>query len=488
MKSEHPNVVARHLRGAVLAMLLLVASCGGAGGTGGSPSGPAVGGINGGGFARGAITGFGSIFVDGVEFSTSGASIQIEGATATESQLKIGQVVVIQGTISDDGRTGTATTVRFDDNVEGPIQSVNVSAGTFVVLGQTVRVTATTVFDGGVSPADITGLSAAVSVEVSGFVDSSGVIVATRVERKTGGGELEVSGAVSGLDTVARRFSISSLAIDYANATVSNGSLANGACVEVKGTAFSGNTFVATRVEVKTCGLPAAANDRGQVEGIITRFASATDFDVNGQRVTTTASTTYVNGAAAASASDLRVDVKVEVEGTFNASGTLQASKVEIKPDSSSRLLGTVDAVNAVANTVSILGVDVAINASTSLEDKSSSRISPLRFSDLRTGDYLEVRGYKGSAANSLVAVRLERADLDTRRELQGRVTAVARPSLTIFGVSITTDAGTQFRNLDDSPLTADAFFAAVGNQIVKVRGTWNGAAITASEVELESP
>ncbi len=259
---------------------------------------------------------------------------------------------------------------------------MDVQANTFVVLGQTVRVTGTTVFDGGVSPADITGLSPGVSVEVSGFVDSTGVIVATRVEGKAAAGELEVSGALSGLDTVARRFTINALTIDYATATVSGGTLANGACVEVKSNAPTGNTFVATRVEVKSCGLAAAANDRGQIEGIITRFVSAADFDVNGQRVTTTASTTYVNGMASASASDLRLDLKVEVEGTFNAAGTLQASKVEIKPESSSRLLGTVDALNAGANTLSMYGIDVAINASTRMEDESSARISPLRFPD----------------------------------------------------------------------------------------------------------
>ena len=33
-----------------------------------------------------------------------------------------------------------------------------------------------------------------------------------------------------------------------------------------------------------------------EVEGLVTRFVTATDFDVAGQKVTTTASTVYVNG------------------------------------------------------------------------------------------------------------------------------------------------------------------------------------------------
>ena len=36
--------------------------------------------------------------------------------------------------------------------------------------------------------------------------------------------------------------------------------------------------------------------------------------------------------------------------------------------------------------------------------------------------------------------------------------------------------------------MTADAFFAAAPNRVVKVRGTWSGASFGASEAELENP
>ena len=47
-------------------------------------------------------------------------------------------------------------------------------------------------------------------------------------------------------------------------------------------------------------------------------------------------------------------------------------------------------------------------------------------------------------------------------------------------------DSGTAFRNVDGSTMTADAFFAAAANRSVKVRGSWNGAAFNATEVELQ--
>lgn len=488
---SHPQ----HLRGltgrlrhaTALSIALLASACGGGGSDGATTAGTTtIAGINGGGVARGTITGFGSIFVNGVEFSTSAATVTLDGASGSESGLRIGQVVTVQGTIADDGRTGTARTVTYNYDVEGPVASVNVATNTAVVLGQTLRITGTTVFEG-FTPASLAGVAVGNVVEVSGLPDSSGVIVASRLQLKAAGGTLGVSGRIATLDAAARRFTVNSLSVDYAGATIRNGTLAAAACVEAKGTAIAGGVLVATSVEVKSCTLGATTNDKMEVEGMVTRFASATDFDVGTQRVTTTASTTYVNGAASATAADLRLNLKVEVEGTVNASGVLEARKVEIKPDSSSRLLGNVEAVSTAAGTLTMYGITVTVNASTQLEDKSRVKLAPLRLADLRTGDYLELRGFRGATAASVVATRVERQDADTKLEIQGLVTQVARPGLTILGVAITTTGGTAYRNTDGSAMTADAFFAAAANRSVKVRGTWTGASFTATEAELQS-
>ena len=58
----------------------------------------------------------------------------------------------------------------------------------------------------------------------------------------------------------------------------------------------------------------------------MTRFVSTADFDVAGQRVTTTASTVYEGGTAA----NLALDANVEVEGGFDATGRVVARKVRV--------------------------------------------------------------------------------------------------------------------------------------------------------------
>jgi hypothetical protein len=90
--------------------------------------------------AVGPITGFGSVIVNGVTYDTDAAEFTSDGVVVTQDDLKAGQYVLVQGTIDDNDTTGTASSVTFDDNVEGPVSSVDSVAGSFVVLGQTVLI------------------------------------------------------------------------------------------------------------------------------------------------------------------------------------------------------------------------------------------------------------------------------------------------------------------------------------------------------------
>jgi hypothetical protein len=471
-----------------------MAACGGGGGGGSSspppgggnppPGGgnpPPSGGIDGVGIAVGAITGFGSIFVNGVEFETTSAEIRIEDSPGTESELEIGDIVEVRGTVNDDGVTGKAEVVSFNDSVEGPVSSVDLAAGTLVVMGQTVRVTGSTVFDNSFSIPSLAGIQPGDVVEVSGFPNAAGEIVASRIEPRPAGGELELFGVVSALDANAKRFNITSTVVDYTTAQLDNGSPTNGACVEVKGSGFNGGVLTATRVEVKGCTAQVADGDLGEIEGVITRIVSSTEFEIGARRVSHGATTVFEGGTAA----DLRANLKVEAEGTFNASGVLVAKKVDLKPETSARLLGTIDSIGS--SSLTLFGITVLTDAGTAYDDKSSQNVRPLTFADLRTGDYLEVRGFEEATAGTMTAVLVEREDLDTRREIRGTATDVSQPGFKVLGVAVTTNAATQYRDVNDAAISAATFFGAAANRPVQVRGTWNGTTFTAEEAELEN-
>jgi len=473
-------------------MIPLVASgCGGGGGSGdpGGANPPPSGGIVRTGFAIGPIANFGSVIVNGVRYSTTGATITVDDSPGVESDLRVGQVVRISGELDVGLTTGTASQVSFDDNVEGPVQSIDAVAGTLMVLGQTVRVGAGTSFDDNIQPASLAGLIVGDIVEVSGLVMADGSIDATRIEKKPAGELFEVHGTIAGLDTVSRRFNLNALVVDYSGAQLDDfpgGQISNGQQVEAKGAAVDANgVLVATRVEFEGSTVTGAAGDHVEIEGFITRFVLAQDFDVSGVPVTTGAATVFEGGTAA----DLGLNVKVEVEGSLTASGTIAASKVDIRRATAVRVTAIVDSVDSAANSLDLLGITVRIDTLTRLEDKSAADVDPLTINALNAGDYLEVRGSELPAGSGdILATIVERDDADIETILQGFVSAVADPSFTILGVTITTTGATQFRDTDDSAISAAEFFSRVAaGTLVKAKGLETSAmALTADEVEFE--
>lgn len=237
MQFDKENAM-KFLRGTTLLLSTVLVACGGDDET--------VAGIDSRGtpvavVSKGTITGFGSIIVNGVRFDTANASIDIDGNPGTQSDLKVGHVVVVRGTINDDGTDAVADAVSFDDLVEGPISAIDTTAGTITVLGQLIVINDDTSFDNDILPASIDGLDINDTVEVSGFILADGSISATRIERKSAGSEFEVTGHVSNL--TATTFQINDLTVDFSAAQLDDfpaGSPENEQRVEVKGNSLGG--------------------------------------------------------------------------------------------------------------------------------------------------------------------------------------------------------------------------------------------------------
>lgn len=426
----------------------------------------------------------GLIVVNAVEYATGTSTVVVDGRSVTSSNaLRLGEVVSITGTVDSGGATGTAQDIAFDDSVQGPITQIDTALGTMRVLGQLVRISGTTVFDDStIQPPALATLLVGDIVEVSGFREAGGGIRASHVERKPAGRAHEVTGRVSNLDATLKHFKINALMVDYSSAALPDGVPVNGGCAEAKGLDYANGTLVATRVQPKLCGMESETGDGGEIEGLITAVRSPDDFDVAGQRVVTTANTFIQNGTAA----NIVLNRKVEVEGTFNAAGTLVATKVVLKLNSPLRFLGLIDGLNPGESTLSVFGVTIGSQPGTSYEDDSEANADPFDFGLLQVGDYVEVRGYAGSEPDTVMATLVRRDDARDREQLQGVAEDVLKPGFSVLGVSVVTSAGTEFRNIQDEPITANAFFLKAPNHLVKVRGTWSGGVFNANQAELE--
>jgi hypothetical protein len=466
------------LRAALIAAALLLAACGGGGGGSDQPASVGADPV----MTVGAISGFGSVHVNGVRFDTSGAQITLDGQPGSEAQLRVGHVVRIDGTRSRDGREGRASSIALDDAVQGPVQSIDAAAVTLVVLGQRVQVDGLTSFDDRFQPASLAGIAVGALVEVSGFRDAQGVIHATRIEPKDANDAFEITGTVANHDAVARRFDIGTLTVDYSAAQLDDlpgGAPQNGLLVEVKGGTLDANGVLrATRVEGKRDGMD---DDRdAEVEGLITRFVSVTDFDVGGRPVTTTSGTRFEDGTSA----DLALGVRVEVEGDIR-NGVLIAEKVKFEREANLRVSAGIESIDAGAGTFSVLGITIQSHAGTRFEDKTDAQLRPFDLTSLRVGDFVEVRGSPGTAPGSIAAALVEREDAG-RIELRGIAADVAQPQLTILGVTVFTNGNTEFEDEGDNPISSADFFARAPGRLVSVDGRLEGAVLVAREIELE--
>src|SRR5262249_13444296 len=126
------------------------------------------------------------------------STFSIDGNPGGQADIAIGDVVLVKGSLDSGGTTGTATSVSFENNVVGPVTGIDATAETLVVLGQLVRVSADTSFDGDIQPTGLAGLAIGDILEVSGLVENDESIDATRIGRRPAGTEYEVTGLAVG--------------------------------------------------------------------------------------------------------------------------------------------------------------------------------------------------------------------------------------------------------------------------------------------------
>ena len=140
----------------------------------------------------GTITGFGSIWVNGLEIETP-ASVEVlfNGEPGSVAALAVGQVVEL---VADGAAAGlVARRVRVDDAVVGSVEAVDAATGTLVVMGQRVRLDGATLLDGVAGPG---ALRVGDRLRVSGLRAGDDAIVATRVQPAAAGAADIVHGPV----------------------------------------------------------------------------------------------------------------------------------------------------------------------------------------------------------------------------------------------------------------------------------------------------
>ena len=273
----------------------------------------------------GPITGLNELTVNDVRYTAIGANVIINDQPALLSDLRRGQVVTVIGRRNIGGLSGTAGSIVFDANVIGAVASLDAANGRMIVMGQTVMTGPDTHFASGIDPATYAGLAVGDTVQVSGFADADGRIRATRIDPANATGELQLIGRVSAHDAANLLFRVDRLTVDYSGAwiiSLPGGMPANGMMVKVIGSYADGRFLVDQLLAAPR--LAGSSGERVHVAGLVTRFRSSSDFDINGFAAAADSRTSYRDGGR----NDLGLNAEIIVDGEFAANGRIVADRI----------------------------------------------------------------------------------------------------------------------------------------------------------------
>lgn len=464
-----------------LLMALLLQGCGGGGGgTAALGATPQV--------ANGVVTGFGSVFVDGVEIEDANASVVTENAdgTLSNSVLQMGQRI----RVNHDGK-GTASKVTVDAAVIGSVSAIDTNALTLTVAGQRISINndlttgPLTVWGGGYnSIADVSNndLVEVHGSPVYGSTTNAYKVVATRVQKMAAISSLKINGKVNNIDTTAKTFSLNGLTVAYANAALrpTDATLANDVLITAYGStsALSGTTLTASHLKVNRIQDSTATDATAQVGGQVSLFNSgANTFEVQGVKVSITSSTT-INPSGATVANN----AYVKVSGTVGSDGSISATNIQVREQNTNNDLAKVklngvisDFVDATSFVVRGIPVDASgINPATACPGVTLANDVPVQINATQQANTPVVLATSMSCRSGSDIVI---------RPADGLVSSVDSTAKT-FVLTQTGHAGVNVQ-WTDSTTFVGITAATLNAQQVRVEGYLNGATLVARVISL---
>lgn len=433
--------------------------------------------------STGVITGFGSVYVDGVRYLTDNADININGNSGADvSLLKVGMQVTIASS-DDDSETPEASRVTYESEVEGMVSSIDRDNQTIIVAGTLISYNNLTHF------IDITeaNLSVAQRIEVNGYLKQDNSYLATmiKLDADTGNDQAEYTrGSIEQLNTTNRTFRLNQLIIDYSTASI-EGELSNGALVKVEGV-LSNETIIASHIETEIFDSNSDSSSeefsRYEVEGIVSAFdATNNTITVNGYTFTLADTVQYQSGTADA----LIAGVFVELE----LSTSRAVVRIEFEADkyrSDGKVKGNIEQIDRDNQLITLYGQAYKLSINTRFEDDDDQYVN---LQNLQVNDAVEIvfaliDGVK-------VIQRIERensSEFNDEWEIEGVVSAFDASSITVNGVRILLNSSSLYLNQDIVIAMDDFINALVLGISVEIEGYYDSNnQLVINKLELES-
>ena len=301
----------------VMMAALGLTACGGSGSGDGSGSGNRT---------TGAVTSksANALSVAGNTYNTDSSTVSGDEVGSID-QVEVGMIVSVE---ADD--SGNAQDIDYDAEVEGVVDSIG--AGMMVVMGQNVDISQNPNFNSNMmGVTDINNIPVGAMVEVSGYSDGMGNIIATYIELEdhmaSSDDEMELEGIVASLDLDNGTFMIGNQVIYFDPNNISL-TMENGLNVEVDIRMEANGDLHAVEIEIEDdYGDEHGEGHEIEIEGIVSGdLGTDGTFVINGEIVMLGDMVEYEYGLTQA---DIVDGAHLEVEGYLNGDGMLIVHEVE---------------------------------------------------------------------------------------------------------------------------------------------------------------
>ena len=436
--------------------------------------------------SSGVVSGFGSVYVNGLRYVTENSNILSNGVESDEAALKVGMKVVVNAHQSS-ATEGTAFEVKYLADAIGEIEAIDLAAPSISVLGQTYLITSATKFDEVI----FNELRESMVVELSAFENANGSFTVTYLTIKDDFSEHQLTGRVSKLKARDKTFFIGELLVNYGDADV-DGSLYDGSTVSLKNDiGLIASEFNADEVSVQ--GMLLVIGGTLTVSGIVEtkkEVDEGTVIKVDGRNFLLTNEADFSQGDV----ENLRVGDQVSLIATIIESEQqypyypINSIRVELANEIS--LEGIVQ--SATGSSFTLFGQEFTVDSYTQYEDDSEQELRYFTFSDIAIGDRLEIDAYELN--DILISRNVERKETGTSEqdtyEIEGVVDSidVDLPSFSVKGINVLVDADTKFENALGNSINQEIFFQTIvkGDEVeVETYYTVDGL-LVALEVEID--
>lgn len=370
--------------------------------------------------------------LNGTQFSLADATISRKAINPNSETITAGQILTVQAIDSDKDGVFEASSIEIDDQLTGPISSIDLVLNTITISGSTVSITEATSF----SDKSLSTVVVGNYVAVFGFRGDTGILEATLVEILKNSfspaiDTVKVVGEVTDVNNENGTITVDGVDINVDENDIKD--IQIGDTVKLDNIEVNSNVPNGLSTQNSAPSLVAVVKNYEidteiVLEGFPRKITAKNIFNLNGYQVLVP-----VELLKAANIESVE-NRKVIIEAKFVGELSVVAKSIRVEENKDFELRGLLERSNE-ENTVLVFSQKIQINRFTFLNFDLET---VLKKTDAGTSSVVFVRGYVDSSGNKIATnIILKKDETENLRSLDGKVESIANGVLKISGVSV---------------------------------------------------